>query len=196
MEIIDILELFEKCVNGKGECSICPYRSKPSEGDLSSCLAKLGKDIINHINALNEHIEYYEEVIEEYETAELERQELADKLTITPSSWTHDGSFPLWTMEIGDCTSTTSSSGRIMRFDDFTTTTSEALSRADGLATTASSTYAHVEGASTCSLGYDLGSLTTTISESASEKATEYVEAELKKKDKKPRWFEAWTEKT
>lgn len=190
METIDILELFEKCINGKGGCDICPHKGKSDVG--SPCVTGLGRDVINYVNALKEQIEYYEEVIEEYETAELERQELADKLADaplwtpydSPTTWIHDDSSS-WSISLDDCA----------------TTTSESASHVEGLATTASSTYDSTVGTSTCSLGYDLDSLTTTASstkwelESALERATEAVEVELKKKDKKPRWFEKWTEK-
>lgn len=196
METIDIVELFEKCINGRGGCDICPHKKEKSE-DGSPCLTRLGRDVINYVNALKTQIEYYEEVIEEYETAELERQELADKLADmplwtpdgSPATWRHDGSStttPIWTIEL----------------DDRTTTTSGSASHAEGITTTASSAYTSAEETSTCSLGYDLGSLTTTSGlskrefELALERATETVEAELKKKDKRPRWFEKWTEKT
>ena len=183
METIDIVELFEKCINGRGGCDICPHKKEKSE-DGSPCLTRLGRDVINHVNALKAQIEYYEEVIEEYETAEFERQELADKLADTPL-WAHDGSSS-WTMELGDCT----------------VTASGIPSHAEGVTTTASGAYTPVEVGFTRSSGYDLGRLDAISSSSewklepVLEKVTEAVEAELKKKDKKPRWFEKWTEKT
>lgn len=183
METIDIVELFEKCINGRGGCVACPHKEGHKGEDGSTCIARLGKDVINHVNALKAQIEYYEEVIEEYETAEFERQELADKLADVPL-WTHDGSSS-WTMELGDCTTATG-----------------VYAHAEGATTTASGAYTPVEVGFTRSSGYDLGRLDAVSSSSKwelepiLEKATEAVEAELKKKDKKPRWFEKWTEKT
>lgn len=198
METIDILEVFEKCINGKGGCDACPHKEGHRAEDGSTCIARLGKDVINHVNALKAQIEYYEEVIEEYETAELERKELVDKFADTPFwtpdsspiTWMHDGSStvtPSWTIELDDCT---------------TATTGISSSHAEGITATASSACTHAEGSSACSLGYDLDrSITVSSSskwelESAVEKAAEAVEAELKKKDKRPRWLKKWIEKT
>ena len=65
-----VLEIFEECVtNGKMKCATCPYHGKESR-----CIVALGKDLLTYIETLKDQIEYYEEIVEEYEKAELEKE--------------------------------------------------------------------------------------------------------------------------
>ena len=121
----NVLEIFTKCVNGKGDCPSCPYNGKESY-----CRSVLGKDLLTYIETLKDQIEYYEEIVEEYEKAELEKEAIYETFTATdlpgPDTWT-------MTLDAIPCS------------DAYSTTTSSSCGCADGLATTTSGCYTDVK---------------------------------------------------
>lgn len=139
------LQLFDKCVNGKGNCATCPYHNKERP-----CLSLLGRDIMTYIETLKDQIEYYEEVIEEYEKAELDREDKYKPIELIDvtgtfyrkSDWTiKDGlaTTDKWTMELDG-----TSGGSV-----YTTTTASSCCCDEGLTLTTSGSYTPVKGVMT-----------------------------------------------
>lgn len=187
-----ILEIFDECINGKESCALCPYHGKEPY-----CKDVLGKDIMTYIETLKDQIEYYEEVIEEYEKAEHSEEEMYKPYTIKAVSggtfYSKDWSMTLDSTASPDCYD-----------EDWITTTSGSYTHAEGITTTASGGYACAEGLkTTTSASYaPTDGLTTTTSASSTD-VKEYVLdsyqslhdrviAELEDKVTKPIKVEKW----
>ena len=182
-----VLEIFDECVNGKESCALCPYHGKEPY-----CRNALGKDLMTYIETLKDQIEYYEEVIEEYEKAEHDREDIYKTITLMSppgiaygeTGWTTTDKWIMGFDEAssdGVYTTTTASSGCCD--ESWTTTTSGSYAHAEGIATTASGGYACAEG------------LATTTSASSID-AKEYVLdshdrviAELEKPSPRKKWY-------
>jgi hypothetical protein len=48
----------------------------------------LGKDLLTYIETLKDQIEYYEEIVEEYEKAELEKEAISETIPSGTDTWT------------------------------------------------------------------------------------------------------------
>lgn len=133
----NVLQIFEECTNGRAKCVDCPYHNKKPY-----CTGALGEDIITYIETLKNQIEYYQEVVEEYEKAELDRESIYKPIIeLTDMSATFYGK-DTWTMTL-DATSSDSV---------YTTATASSCCCDEGLTSTASKSYKPTEGLTSTAL--------------------------------------------
>lgn len=131
----NVLQIFEECTNGRAKCVDCPYHNKKPY-----CTGALGEDIMTYIETLKDQIEYYQEVVEEYEKAELDRESIYKPIiTLTDMSATFYSKDSSWAMTL-DATSSDSV---------YTTASASSCCCDEGLATTASKSYKSTEDLTT-----------------------------------------------